>query len=664
LLRQAGGQLVTLTGPGGIGKTRLALAVAEEVARDFPDGLAFVPLAPLADPALVLPALARALGLPEAAGRPPLALVRAALGARRALLVLDNCEHLLAAAPDLADVLAGCPGVAILATSRAPLRLRGEREYPVGPLALPDLRRPPLAAEVAAAPAAQLFVERARAVAPAFALTQEHAAAVAAICRRLDGLPLALELAAARIRLLAPTELLARLDPALPLLGGGARDLPARQRTMRDAIAWSHDLLTVEEQTFFRRLAVFAGGWDLAAAEAVAGDDAAHGLERLAALVEHSLVVAETVPGGETRYRLLEPVREYAWERLTAAGVAGAARQRHAEHYLALAERAGPELEAGQVVWLDRLQREHANLRAAMGQALEGARADLAVRLGWALWLFWYLRGHHDEGRRWMEAALAGGALPPPAQARAGIVAGNMALMQGDHAAGAAFLERALATFRALGDRRGILLSVSRLGSLCWFRGDYAGARARAEEGLALARAAGEGQFVARARWVLGLVALVEGDYATAEVIFADTADQVEAGGDLLILSGVHTCRAFVALAQGRADDAEARSRAGLALCGQLGMRWPAVSHLEVLAAVAVARDRLARAARLAGAAAAQREVVGLGGWPPTIQRLFDEPQRLLRARLDAATYATAWAAGHTLMLEEAVEYALATDDA
>ena len=385
LLLRPAARLLTLTGPGGVGKTRLAVRVAEAVAPQYPDCVRFVPLAALTDPALLPAATVRALGLREPVGRAALDVLRHHLRRRRLLLVLDNLEHLLpAAAPAVAELLAAGPGLTVLATSRAPLRLSGEQELPVPPLALPPGEGPagPVETVEPAAllrwEAVALFVQRAGATAPGFALTAANAPAVAEVCRRLDGLPLAIELAAARVKLLPPRELLTLLDRRLRVLTVGARDLPARQQTLRATLDWSHALLAPEAQALFARLAVFAGGWTLAAAAAVAapeagapGGDPGEPLEGLAALVDNSLV--ERAPGavGEARFRLLETVREYAAERLEGSGGVSAARRRHAAYYLALAERAAPELLGpAQPAWLDRLEHELPNLNAAVAWAV------------------------------------------------------------------------------------------------------------------------------------------------------------------------------------------------------------------------------------------------------------------------------------------------------
>ncbi len=416
-LLRSGARIVTLTGPGGVGKTRLAVEVARDLSEGYPDGVAFVGLAPLSDAGLVIPTMAHALGLREVGGEVLHDTLRTYLREKQMLLVLDNFEQVLGAASDVAGLVISCPSLTVLVTSRAPLRVRGEREYAVGSLTLPELSRIPAPTDAARSDAVRLFVERARDVLPAFELTRANAAAVAAICRRLEGLPLALELAAARVRTLSPTELLARLDHSLPLLAGGARDMPERQRTMRGAIEWSYQLLEEPQRMLLNRLSAFRGGWELEAAEAVGAGEGIpeqEVLDLLTGLVEQSLVVVETREDGRTRYRLLVPVREYAEERLIQSGEAEETRRRHAEYFLALAEEAEAEL-AGpkQVNWLERLETENDNLRAVLGWTLDGAadgsleQTERALQMAGALWRFWEARGYLAEGHKWLESALA-----------------------------------------------------------------------------------------------------------------------------------------------------------------------------------------------------------------------------------------------------------------
>lgn len=669
-LLSGGTRLVTLLGPGGVGKTRLALAVATAAAPHFTDGVAFAALSQIDDPALVLPAIAAALGLHDAGDQTTGELLRAQLGERRLLLVIDNYEHLLAAAPDIATLLAACSEFAILATSRAPLRLRGEREWIVAPLPPPDLPRLPAVADIMENPAVTLFVTRARDVAPEFALTQTNAAAVAAICRRLDGLPLALELAAARIRLLNPTELLARLDRSLPLLSGGPRDLPARQRTMRDTIAWSYELLTPDEQHLFRHLAVFAGGWDLEAAEAVDRGPwtvdstpqlpSTDTLETLAALLEQSLVVAEAREDGTTRYHLLMAVREFAREQLEAQDEGEEVRRRHAEHYLALAERADPELSGPeQGRWLKLLEREHDNVRMAIPWALAAGHYNLAVRFGWALHIFWAMRGYHQEGRRWLETALAAGSLSGAEAARALASSGLLARMHGDFTTATVRLQAALNLFRELDDRPRVLVTLSRLGQAARFAGEYERAKALATEGLALARELGDS---ARMVWmldVLGLVALAERDYTRAKEIFAQALPLATASGDQRYFAGLRANLATAALGERDFAAAADYARASLKIGAPLAMRRGISRTLEILACVAAEGDEPERAARLFGAAEALGEAEGLVQWSGVERAMYEQELPALRAALGESGFTAAWEAGRGMSLEAAVALGL-----
>jgi predicted ATPase/class 3 adenylate cyclase len=498
-------RLVTLTGAGGVGKTRLALRVAADGLDRFPDGVWLVDLAPLADEALVPQAVAAAVGVREDPGRPLVATLADALRPKRLLLVLDNCEHLLEACARLAEgLLRACPDLRVLATSREALGLAGEAPYRVPSLALPAAPGPLSVEALAPSEAVRLFAARAATVRPGFAVTAQNAAAVAEVCRRLDGIPLALELAAARVRVLPVEPLLARLEDRFRLLTGGSRTALARHQTLRAAVDWSYDLLGAAERTLFARLSGFAGGFTLEAAEAVGageGIEPVDVLDLLTRLVDKSLVVAEEQPDGAARYRLLETLRQYAQETPAAHGGAEAVRARHAAYYLALAERAAPELEGPrQRAWLDRLEAELDNLRQALrwSQA-EGGRAEAGLRLATALGHLWRLRGHQREGREWLEAALALPAAAPRTAARAAALdgAGVLAWILGDGAAAGARLEASVALWRALGDGRGLGRALANLGLAALDR-DRAAARPVLEEAVARARAAGD-------RWGLAL---------------------------------------------------------------------------------------------------------------------------------------------------------------
>src|SRR5262245_20618055 len=456
LLRSEAVRLLTVTGPGGVGKTRLAVELARELRAAFPDGVWFVDLAPLRDPALVLPAIARVLDVHERMRQPLLATLQATLRERRLLVALDNFEHVRAAAPHLAELLAACPGLRLLVTSRVRLRLRWEHTLPLLPLAVLDPKVPATVETLAAVPAAALFVERAQASDSAFALTPENAAAVAALCRHLEGLPLALELAAARANVLAPADMLAWAEQRLPVLRWEGPDLPARQRSLRATLAWSHALLPAGEQVLFRRLAVCAGGWTREAADAVTrmGEPGLVSLESLSRLSDASLVQVHPGQDEGPRFGLLETVREFAWEQLRASGEQAVLEREHAAYYVALAERAAPALEGPeQRAWFRRLEREFANLRAALGWAAQQGEAESELRLAGSLAPFWWLCGYLREGRAWLDDALARTAdrrdgLRQQALAGAGLLTAYL----GEFAAAAARLEEAVALARELRD--------------------------------------------------------------------------------------------------------------------------------------------------------------------------------------------------------------------
>jgi predicted ATPase/DNA-binding CsgD family transcriptional regulator len=492
-------RLVTLTGTGGVGKTRLAVHVATEVLADFPDGVCFVSLASLSDPALIIPTIAQVLDVRESGAGPLPDLLIADLREKHLLLCLDNFEHLLPAAPQLTDLLTTCPHLAMLVTSRAVLHVQGEHLFPVPPLAVPDLTRlPPTAETLLSSAAVALFLQRAQAVQPTFQITSTNARPIASVCIRLEGLPLAIELAAARITLFPPQALLARLSQRLPLLTSGTRDVPARQQTLRNTIAWSYHLLAEEEQRLFRRLAIFVGGCTLEAVEAVCeapGGGVGKGFEGVAKLLENSLLQQTEPEGEEPRLRMLETIREYALEELFASGELETTRQAHAAYYLSLAEQAelvGPR----QVRWLERLEREYDNLRAALTWGLSEAageegdhRKELALRLAGALGEFWIPQSHLSEGRSFLEQALAASPRAAAAlRAKALSVAALLTLVQHDKQA-EVLAEEGLVLCQQQGDQAGTAYCLYVLGVCAIWSGEYGQAHARLEQSAALFRA-------------------------------------------------------------------------------------------------------------------------------------------------------------------------------
>src|SRR5215217_7351837 len=564
-------KLLTLTGAAGCGKTRLALNVARDLAGAYPEGVWLVELAPLSEPELVPQAVAQALKVREQPNRPLVETLEDALGARKILLVVDNCEHLLDAVVDLVDSLLGsCPGLRVLATSRETLNAAGEVGWVVPSLTMPDSRHPSTPQQLEGYESVRLFEERARQHDPSFVVTVQNAQAVAHICRWLDGIPLAIELAAARVRVLSAEQIAERLEDSLTLLSAGGRSAVRRHRTLRGTLEWSHELLSEPEQKLFGRLSVFAGGWTIEAAEAVGvgeGIDEGDVLDLLSRLVDKSLVVAEAgakQEEGALRYRMLEPVRQYASERLEESGEADAVRSRHAAWFLALAERAGPELRGPrQVVWLKRLDTEQDNVRAAMVWLLGKRESEEAARLGWALWLFWCIRGPFTEGRRWMEEALAkGSAMPASFRAKALYVAGTMADGQADHRSAEPLLEESLGLFRELGDKLGSALALSGSGLVAvgqgwhergvvlfqeavdlfleigerwsasvnlsfsavgWFgQGDPSRAKRVAEQGLELAREVGAAEAICVACHTGVMVAQAERDHERARGLYGE----------------------------------------------------------------------------------------------------------------------------------------------
>jgi predicted ATPase/DNA-binding XRE family transcriptional regulator len=596
-------RLVTVTGPGGIGKTRLALEVGARTRGEFADGVAFIDLTPLRDATQVVPTIATALGVRERLGQSLADTLASVLESRQMLLLLDNCEQVLDAAPGIAALLATCPQLSVLATSRAPFQIRGEREFPLLPLALPANDRPASPEELERVPAAALFIERAESIHPGFALTKANAADVVAICRRLDGLPLAIELAAARVKVLTPAALLARLDRRLHVLTGGSRDLPTRQRTMRDAIAWSYDLLTEPEQALFRRMAVFIGGWTLDAAEAVGGQDESDVMETLQGLIAASLVQSAEQADGERRFTILETVREFGLERLTSAGETHEAGSRHASYFVAMAQAGGAELaSAAPGKWLARLESEQANLRAALTWLRDRGETAAGLRLASALRGFWRLRNMSADGRQWHEAFLAqpmAEEVPTPDRIAALRWAGELAGLEGDVAVAEARLSESLGLARAAGDTRGAAGALSALGSLLFQHVDIARSIAVFEEAVALTRELGDVRQTIFLLAYLGGAVGIQGDLARAQSLAAEGEALLRSLGDtrsfeanfLILMQG------YMASISGNHDRAEERLNAAVALGRAIDSKAILSAALARLGELALARKEIASAA-------------------------------------------------------------------
>jgi non-specific serine/threonine protein kinase len=698
-------RLLTLTGTGGCGKTRLALALAETIRETYPDGVWLVELATLADPGLLPKAIAVALGVPEQPREPIQITLAAFLRSRCLLLVLDNCEHLIAACARLADdLLLTCPTLRVLATSREALGIPGEVAWRVPSLTLPDRGRvspnqPDPAPILLGAEAAQLFVERARAVEPGFSVTPENARAIAEICWRLDGIPLALELAAARVKVLSVEQIAARLDDRFQLLTGGSRTALPRQQTLRATLDWSYHLLTDPERALFRRLSVFAGGFTLDAAEAVWADNV---LDLVSQLVDKSLILVEK-RRGEARYRLLETVRQYAEEKPSEAGEAETARRRHRDWCLSLAEQALPEiLGPDQQRWLDRLEDDHDNLRAALARSLANPLdAPLLLRLAAALGLFWRLRGHHREGIGWLDAALArSGATPTVERARALDMLGHLEWLEGNVDRARPLLEESVAQARIVGKRSLLAMSLRHLGYLLGGLGDWAGVRPLIEEAVAVGREAGDKREVAAALHVLAVLLTREDTPTAIESLLVESLANARESGDPIAM-----CLATLGLSwvcHQRAEFARARQHLEetLVLARRSDVRWPVlVAHLGLgdlaaaeqdlvgalnryrpalrmliheerghaayaldrCAMVCAARGQYRRAAHLFGAASAMPRIsasfflfVGSTG--------AEKDFAAAGLALGETEFAAAWADGRAMTPEQALEYALAEE--
>lgn len=695
LLLRADVRLATLTGPGGIGKTRLALQAAAELVDAFADGVYLVALGLIADPELVVGTIAQTLGLRELGSAAPEENLKVYLADKHVLLVLDNFEQVVGAGPHVMDLLVACPQIKVLATSRTALHLRGEHEFAVPPLALParQMARPGSGvtdsdlAGLAQYAAVALFIERAQAVKHDFVVTSANAPAIAEICARLDGLPLAIELAAARVRLLPPQALLARLSSRLKLLTGGPRDLPERQQTLRNTIAWSYDLLAPQEQALFRRLAVFADGCTLEAAEAVCAAPegtqplAVDVLDGLDSLVAQSLL-RQQEPGAtdatdedaEPRFRMLETIREYGLEQLRASGEAEALQQAHLAYFGALAEQAVRQFHgSGEVTWFDLLGREHDNFRAALAWTREHAEATGGLRLSGALAYFWFSRGYLSEGREWLESllALAGAsqartagqedqAVPPLVLARALYGAGDLAVWQGEYDHATVRLKQSLALAREVGDLGLAADALNRMGIAAACQDDMETAAQSWEEGLALARELDDPVHLEGPLNNLGEVAFIQGDLERAAAYYEESLTYTRRAGDRAGLHVMLGNLGNVARRQGDLAKAAALYHEALEHARDLGDPRSITECLEGVAMVLVASGDGARAARLLGATTVARDAIG-APMPPHERADLEATLAAPRATLGEDAWVAAFTAGQALSLEQATHEAMST---
>jgi len=706
LLQRQDVRLVTVTGPGGIGKTRLAVEVASGLIEWFPGGIHFVPLSPLSDPDLVASVIVQALGIREAGGQSPLEILKENLQdslREPRLLLLDNFEHLVQAAPTVAELLVMGPNLKILVTSRAALHVYGEHEFPVPPLALPDPRSIPSVEVLSQYPAVALFVQRAVAAKPDFELNRENAPAVTEICARLDGLPLAIELAAARIKVLSPSSMLTRLASRLQLLTGGARDLPLRQQTLRAAMDWSYDLLNAAEQKLFRRLSVFVGGCNLEGVEAVCdtkGDLDLDLLDGMASMVDKSLVQQVEQAKGESRFVMLETIREYALEKLEVSGEEALTKRAHAAYCLVLAEEATEQSGAEGTEWLERFAFEHDNFRAGLEWLTETGDAEWGLRLGATLFQFWETRDYLTEGRAKLGKLLklAGAAAATKVRARALFAAGVLAGGQGDYASACALVGESLDITRQLHDKQGVAVSLNALAVIAKGRGDVAVAHSLFEESLAVWRELGDLKAVARSLSNLANVVTLQGDYARARSLYAECLSTFRGLGDRTGVAWSLNQQGDVARVQGDTLAARTLYERSLAIFRELGDSWgiagtladlgtlareqqnfpeahtlyreslrvfQKLDHkrgiarlLECLACLAAAQIRAERSLRLAGAAAALRQNIG-APLTPAEQRKLDTILDPARKALTNTACTTAWLEGWALPVEKAIEEVL-----
>jgi predicted ATPase/class 3 adenylate cyclase len=654
-------RLLTLTGPGGTGKTRLALKVAADLLDRFSDGVFFADLSPIVDPALVSSVIAQTLLVREEAGRDILDTLADHLRDRHLLLVLDNSEQVIEAGAAIARLVDGAPRLTILATSRAPFHVSAEHEYQVPPLALPDPEHMADIEMVTRSEAVALFAERASAIRPGFQITSQNAPAVAEIAARLDGLPLAIELAASRLKVLSPDALLERLGQRLSLLTGGARDLPDRQQTLRSTIEWSHDLLQAEERRLFARLGTFTGGWSLEAAEAICGPGLdLQVLDGLGTLLDHSMVRRGGRGDDEPRFTMLDTIREFAVERLASSGEEDELRRRHAEHFRDLAEEAERHLtREDRVAWLSRLEGEHDNLRAALDRADRTRDADTGLRTAAAIWRFWLQRGHLSEGRGRLERLLSmpGAGARGPVRVRALGALGGIAYWQNDYPPMRGAYKQAVDIAREVGDPKLLASALLDLSFIPSLEKDTDRSEAILREGLATAEEAGDRVLTAEFWSNIAFLEVERGNPADAIDLRRTAIEILREEGAVWTLSQSLAGLAMITRMVGDLDAARGYLHEALEMFAQARDTLSISMTLTLLALIANDDGHHERAARLVGAAARIRDELG-GGIPPEFAGRWGDPEEEAQQALGEDTYRRARAEGYAMSREEAVSYA------
>ena len=673
LLMREDVRLVTLTGPGGTGKTRLSLKVAADLVRDFEDGVFLVSLAPIIDPGLVGSAVAQILDVQETAGRPILQNLKTYLRHREMLLLLDNFEQVIAAAPAITELLQGCSRLNVLITSRELLHLNGEHHYPVLPLTSPGKAQSfPNGSDLVSAlsqyEAVRLFIERAVAVKPDFKVTNENAPAVAEICNRLDGLPLAIELAVARIQFLTPQAMLSRLKQKLPLLGRGARDLPARQQTLAGTIGWSYDLLAEFEKQMFQTLSVFMGGFTLSAAEYICSVEGEHAqaidvFEVVGSLVEKNLIKEED-EREEPRFSMLETIKEFAQRQLEESGEEECTRHRHAAYFLAMAIKAEPLLHGvDQLVWLNRLKREMDNMRAALQWGIKGLNADVVMNAAGDLSWFWFRAGLAAEGTRWLDRILAqetGGS--DSARIKAFYGAGLLAAVQAKYDTAIRMAEDSLALSEKLGDRHGAARALWVQGTGQFLKGNPEEGVKSLEEALLACRECMDIILIAEVLRVLGWFVSQRGDFCRGEELFEESLELFQEAGDDRGIYTLQMNHALARLAQGDYERSWTLLSRSLRSAQKARESWNVAWILEALATVSVLDKRLPdQAAHLLGAAQKRREDINAPISPSQLE-IYDKTVAAIHESLDDEAFETAWQKGRSMSLDQAVEFAINLD--